>query len=206
MLHKYKYWWFKKAIPERICNLIIERGKQFVPEIGITGDNEYAEKQRKGEVPLEIRKSYIRWLDDNWVYRQIYPYIETANKSAGWNYEWATSEKIQFTEYGPNQFYDWHQDSYMEPDPQNHRFPEWRGLTRKLSVTVSLSNPDEYEGGVLQFDNTTKEVGESVEDCTHILDKGSLVVFPSWMWHRVTPVTKGIRYSAVIWALGKPLK
>jgi len=206
MLHKYKYWWFKKAIPERICDLIINRGKQFQPEVGVTGDNEYAEKQRTGQVPLEIRKSYIRWLDDNWIYRQIYPYIETANKNAGWNYEWATSEKIQFTEYGPNQFYDWHQDSYNEPYDMNHRFSEWRGLTRKLSVTVTLSHPHEYEGGILQFDTTTKEVGESVEDCTHILDKGSLVVFPSWMWHRVTPVTKGVRYSSVIWALGKPFK
>ena len=43
-------------------------------------------------------------------------------------------------------------------------------------------------------------------DCKEIFEKGSLVVFPSWLWHRVTPVTKGIRYSAVIWTLGKPFK
>ena len=205
MLHNFKYWYFKKAIPERICDLIIQRGKEFEPEVGGTGDNIHAEKQRRGEIPLNIRKSYIRWLDDQWIYRQIYPFIHEANKNAKWNYLWDTSEQIQFTEYGPDQYYDWHQDSYLEPYAENHRFESWRGLTRKLSVTVSLSNPGDYQGGVLQFDLSSREVGEKSVDCLDILDKGSLVVFPSWMWHRVTPVTKGVRYSAVIWCLGKPL-
>jgi PKHD-type hydroxylase len=206
MLHKHKYWWFKKAIPERICDLIIARGKDFIPEKAVTGVGKDLQEDTE-ENPSKIRRSNIRWLTDNWIYKEIFPYINEANKNAEWNYDWVNSEAVQFTEYGPNQFYDWHQDSFPEPyDGKERGLPEWYGLIRKLSVTVTLSHPHEYEGGLLQFDLSNKETGENITDCKEILEKGSLVVFPSWLWHRVTPVTKGIRYSAVIWTLGKPFK
>ena len=82
------------------------------------------------------------------------------------------------------------------------------GKIRKLSVTVSLSNSKDYEGGELEFDfrNKDPEKKRNIVTCEEIVERGSIVVFPSHLWHRVQPVTKGIRYSLVIWSLGQPFK
>ena len=79
---------------------------------------------------------------------------------------------------------------------------------RKLSVTVSLSDPEDYEGGVLEFDlrNTGQINTSEIIKCKEILPKGSIVVFPSYTWHRVSPVTKGTRLSLVQWNLGPGFK
>ena len=76
---------------------------------------------------------------------------------------------------------------------------------RKLSVTVSLTDPKEYKGGELEFDFRNQDKS-NIRTCTEILPKGSLVVFPSFVWHRVKPVTKGVRHSLVIWNLGYPFR
>ena len=83
-----------------------------------------------------------------------------------------------------------------------------KGKIRKLSVTVSLTDPKEYKGGELEFDfrNLDPDKKPNIRACTEILPKGSLVVFPSFVWHRVKPVTKGVRHSLVIWNLGYPFK
>ena len=75
-------------------------------------------------------------------------------------------------------------------------------------MTVSLSDPKDYKGGELEFDFRNKDPDKkpSIQKCTEILPKGSLVVFPSFVWHRVCPVKKGSRYSLVIWNLGYPFK
>ena len=76
-------------------------------------------------------------------------------------------------------------------------------------MTVSLSDPEEYEGGRLQFcfrEDFEPGAEPRYVECTEILPKGSIVVFPSNTWHRVTPVTKGTRHSLVLWSLGYPFK
>jgi PKHD-type hydroxylase len=80
------------------------------------------------------------------------------------------------------------------------------GKIRKLSVTVSLSDSNDYKGGELEFDFRNGEHGKisNIVECKEIKSKGSLVVFPSFVWHRVKPVTKGTRYSLVIWHCGLP--
>ncbi len=82
------------------------------------------------------------------------------------------------------------------------------GKIRKLSVTVSLSDPKDYKGGELEFDfrNGDPDKKPVIKKCTEILSRGSLVVFPGFVWHRVCPVKKGERNSLVIWNLGKPYK
>ena len=64
-------------------------------------------------------------------------------------------------------------------------------------MTVQLSDPDSYEGGEFYFYNGNKE-----EIKPEIQKQGSIVCFDSRMWHRVAPVTKGVRYSLVSWILG----
>ena len=72
-------------------------------------------------------------------------------------------------------------------------------------MTINLSDPNNYEGGDLKID--TKDLSEeSVHTLTQIKPQGSLVVFPSYLYHQVTPVTKGTRYSLVVWCLGKPFR
>jgi len=83
-----------------------------------------------------------------------------------------------------------------------------KGKIRKLSLTLSLSNEKDYEGGDLEFDfeNTAPSKKRDTHKCTEIQSKGSLAVFPSSVWHRVCPVESGTRYSLVIWSLGWPFK
>jgi len=81
-------------------------------------------------------------------------------------------------------------------------------LEERLSVTVTLSDPKDYKGGELEFDfrNQDPDKKPNIKKCTEILPKGSLVVFPGFVWHRVCPVKKGSRHSLVIWNLGWPYK
>ena len=181
------YYYFQQALTSDFCDKIIQQGK-----------NQVAEEAKTQDENLKVRSSSIAWMDDNWLYETIEPFIQEANKQAGWNFDWVGSEKCQFTIYKENQFYDWHQDSHSKP---------LDGHIRKLSVTVSLEDGDKYEGGNLEFDLRNREDSKSVIlSAEQARKKGSIIVFPSFVWHRVTPVTKGTRYSLVIWSVGPSFK
>lgn len=81
-----------------------------------------------------------------------------------------------------------------------HHDIDWKKPTtqRKLSVVVQLTDPEEYEGGELEFE----EVNHDEKTKQLIRQKGTVIVFPSYMRHRVTPVTKGERKSLVTWIEG----
>jgi PKHD-type hydroxylase len=201
------YYYFKKAIPERICNEIIKYGNQQREELAVIGGFTKNTNLTKEEQKIlkKTRNSNVAWLNDPWIYNEIIPYVNQANKDAGWNFQWDVSETCQFTKYKLNQYYHWHCDSFHAP----YNIPNdliKHGRTRKLSVTVSLSNPNEYKGGELQFDFYNEKRKKNIVTCKEIFEKGSLVVFPSFVWHQVKPVTKGTRYSLVIWNLGHPFK
>jgi PKHD-type hydroxylase len=205
------YWYFKSALPKKLCEDIIKHGKNQQEQLAFTGNLSEKinkkEKISKKEIKdlKKKRNSNVAWISDPWIYKEIHPYIHMANRNAGWNFQWDWSESCQFTKYKLNQFYDWHCDSwdspYNKPDDINYH-----GKIRKLSVTCSLSDPKDYKGGELEFDfrNMDPDKKRNVRKCEEILPQGSIVVFPSFVWHRVRPVTKGTRYSLVIWTLGKP--
>ena len=125
---------------------------------------------------------------------------------AGWNFQWDWTEAPQFTIYGPNQFYNWHVDTslpYDTPDNLNTH-----NKIRKISMTINLSDPKDYKGGHFEFNFRDHH---DINKCKphrvkEIRDKGSLIVFPSDTWHRVTPITRGTRYSLVVWNLGYSFK
>jgi len=200
MNFKYHYWYFQNALSIKFCEDIIKLGKTLQKESARIGSSNKINKKTL----QKIRKSNVAWLNDQWIYKEIHPFIHQANINAGWNFQWDFSESCQFTEYKKGQFYNWHCDSwdnaYNIPENSNTH-----GKIRKLSVTISLSDPKDYKGGELQFDLRNKANGKpNVITCKEIFPKGSIVVFPSQVWHRVKPVTKGIRHSLVIWNLGKP--
>ena len=85
------------------------------------------------------------------------------------------------------------------------------GKIRKLSMTCQLTDGSEYSGGELEFDFRNydppkRDESQHLRKATEILPKGSIIVFPSFVWHRVKPVTRGVRYSLVLWHLGYPFK
>ena len=111
---------------------------------------------------------------------------------------------MQITRYKKGGFYKFHRDgrgdhlsTYDKPDKEF-----LHGHVRKLSMTVLLN--DNYEGGEFQFATYNKE---ECEIHTPEFNKtGTIIMFPSDMEHRVAPVTKGIRYSLVVWFLGPSFK
>jgi PKHD-type hydroxylase len=205
------YWSFKSALSPRLCDDIIKHALSKEEKIARTG--EVGDRKLTKEEIFNLqkkRKSDVVWLDDTWIYKEIHPFIHEANEKAGWNFDWNFSESCQFTKYKLNQFYDWHCDSWEKPynNPNN---PNTHGKIRKLSVTCQLTDGSEYEGGELQFDFRNydpymRDEDKHVVTSKEILPKGSIIVFPSFVWHRVQPVTKGTRYSLVIWNLGYPFK
>jgi len=207
------YYYFQSALTPRICDDILEYGKKHQTEMAVTGGYDTKkDKMSKKDINniQKKRKSDIVWMNDHWIYKEIHPYINEANIKAGWNFEWNWSESCQFTKYSVGQYYGWHSDSwdepYNKPDDLNSH-----GKIRKLSVTISLSEPDEYVGGNLQFDfrnqiDWERNKKKTIKTCEEIRPRGSIIIFPSFCWHRVTPITKGTRYSLVIWNLGWPFK
>ena len=204
------YWCFESAVPPRICDDITKYALQQKEVMARTGG--YGDKELSQDEVLDLkrkRNSDLVWLSENWIYKELQPYIHIANKNAGWNFEWDSSEPCQFTKYKLNQYYDWHCDSWDKPydKPGKHD----HGKVRKLSMTCQLTDGSEYEGGELEFDYRNyephmRDESQHLIKAKEILPKGSIVVFPSFVWHRVKPVTKGIRYSLVMWNLGYPFK
>ena len=203
------YWYFKSALTPRFCDEVIKHGlnqKESIARTGGYGDKELSKDDIKNM--QRKRKSDLTWLNDTWIYKEIHPYIHKANKLAGWNFEWDRSESCQFTKYKRNQYYDWHCDSWN--NPYKKEGPD-KGKIRKLSVTCQLTDGSEYTGGELEFDFRDydphmRDEFKHLQQAKEILPKGSIIVFPSFLWHRVKPVTKGTRYSLVLWNLGYPFK
>ena len=123
--------------------------------------------------------------------------MQDANQRAGWNFDIENSEDTQFTIYNKDQYYDWHVDQDLDPYQQG----VYKGLTRKISLSVSLNDESKYEAGDFKFGYNYKET-----TCKELKQKGTVVVFPSFIHHKVEPVKKGVRYSIVKWFLGKSFK
>lgn len=176
-----------------------------------------------------IRDSDIAWLNEGWLYDLLVPFVEEANEKAGWKWQYNWHESLQFTRYENSGFYGWHQDGrsdwcgtykrYIhgitkEPLKSDGSLPSGYvyddgpvGKVRKISMTVNLCDSEDYEGGNLKFDFGSHVKKENrFHTCEEIRPKGSIIVFPSFVHHCVTPVTKGTRYSLVMWTLGDPWK
>jgi PKHD-type hydroxylase len=142
----------------------------------------------------DVRDSNICWLDQtddlNWLFTKIAQNCLEVNKIFFKFDLNGISESLQFTNYkAPSGKYGKHIDC------------SGSGATpsRKLSITIQLTDPNEYEGGELFLYDSEKPT---------IMDKeqGSLIVFPSYILHEVKPVTKGERNSLVCWVTGKPFR
>jgi len=212
---QYYYWYFDNVLSNKFCDRVINEALERQKLLGITHEEEKVSKRRKVKKNLtkkdlsklkQVRDSSIVWMNDKFIYDTINPFIHKANENAQWNYDLSWAESCQFTIYEKGGHYGWHCDSYMKPYDKPSE-PNFHGKVRKLSVTVSLSDPKNYKGGELEFDFRNNNNGKPARRVVkEIKKRGSIVVFPSYLWHRVKPVTSGTRYSLVIWNIGAPFK
>lgn len=122
---------------------------------------------------------------NNWIFERLQGFILQANLDVYKMNLHGFNEAVQLMSYKPGDHYDWHMDS------GNKQFS-----LRKLSVSVQLTSPSEYEGGELEFFNNGKAP----------TTQGSIILFPSYMYHRVLSVTAGERRALVAWVHGNPYK
>jgi PKHD-type hydroxylase len=250
----YSYYYFKSAIPKDTCQRIIDLGRAKLeseiekghrvdavtfgdveksamgPDAAPQGELTKQALKERGDSPASayVRDSKVTWLNEQWIYDLVVPFIHTANVQAGWDWQWDYHEPFQFTVYDPSGFYSWHKDGpsdtigayrrYIhgvtpEPTRPDGRLPSkyvtdngMVGKVRKISMTIQLNDPSEYDGGNLKFDFGHHTEGEQFHECDEIKEQGSIIIFPGFIDHCVTPLTRGTRYSLVLWTLGDPWK
>jgi PKHD-type hydroxylase len=175
------YYYFTNAFTPSECESIIKIGESIQSQKGLVLGS-------SGDEESDYRDSEISWLNEDsetkWIYDKLVDYAITANKTM-WNFDiWGLGDSLQYTKYlGNGGHYDWHLD--LGPNVSN----------RKMSCVLQLSTPEEYEGGSLQINP-----GGNIMEIPKGL--GTLVFFPSFLLHRVTPLTSGVRKSLVTWFCG----
>ena len=201
-----------------------QRYEEVNAGIGQKGDDPDEERSSdQGSIDDSIRQSDVRWLIHEEFPEDIATKIEDginmASVDADWLHQWDYVEHHQYTTYRhrpearvQGDFYTWHTDS--GDSEQSHG-----GRYRKLSSTIQLSNPEDYEGGNFQwiepkgmFDmlrNNETLQSVNVDDYIKTVpfsgkERGTLIVFPSFVHHQVKPVTRGTRISLVSWFHGHP--
>ena len=196
---------FDKAIDNKTCNKIKRLGaKQWQSAAVDTKKGTTDEERKKGRKPEmgvdeKTRVTDVAWTNDQWVYDVIWPFMMQANAEAGWQYEIKSAESSQITRYKKGGFYNFHRDGagchlVKYNNPTNAFMHD---NVRKLSMTIPL-NVDEYKGGDLEL--KLPENGKRIMK----LEQGNVIVFPSFIEHRVLPVTQNTRYSLVAWVSGPP--
>jgi len=170
----------------KLCKEIIDLSSTLKKEQG-----KISHKEKK-EVREQIhRRATINWIPFNKMqpmYDDLIYLIQKINRNHFGFSNIQITEKAQVSEYSKGQFYHWHTDSTIDMD----REPP----VRKLSMTLLLNDPSEFEGGNLEI---------AGKNMSH-MKQGHAAIFASFLQHRVTPVTKGVRKSLVVWFGGEPFK
>ena len=170
------------------CQMVINKGLSLKKETAQVGTG----KSGGGGIDIEKRITTISWIpfkEMPEMYRDIEKTMLQANNNHFGFEGMRLTEPGQFTHYLTGGFYEWHMDNDVVG---KHQPP-----VRKISMTLLLSDPSTFEGGELEFMSKGK---------TAKLKQGQAIFFSSWLQHRVTPVTKGERYSLVMWFGGPPFK
>jgi len=184
-VNHFNYYYYTNAFTLEELDTIKTIGNSYPKQSAEVGGGEDSQVS-------DYRKSEISWIpeepNNQWVYDKIAQYAISANKEM-WNFDiWGYHDALQFTNYyGDGGHYDWHAD--LGPGISN----------RKLSVVLQLSDPKDYVGGELQM-NTGGGITSVAKEY------GSLCFFPSFVLHRVTPLTSGTRTSLVTWLCGANLR
>jgi|TARA_B100001093_G_C26858955_1_gene1028902 PKHD-type hydroxylase len=187
----------EQGLPRDLCDELNEEIMNKVPptdgEIGAGTE---------GIKETNTRNSILRWVTSEtpqlWdkTLNLIMPYVVGTNRTNfGVDISGGCNE-IQHTEYQEGQHYTWHMDSDFAPlEVVKSRI----AYDRKLSVTIQLTHEDNYDGGDLEIFERELNLPKHL-----VRQQGTVIIFPSFIQHRVTPVTSGIRHSLVTWIEGTP--
>ncbi len=179
---------FEKAFSEEECAAIRGMGEKLISEGNLPASGTFTADG--DDVMSDYRQAFSQFLMPNretrWIFERLSKYLMSANKAV-YRFHLAGFEQgFQLSQYPVGNGYGWHVDI-------GHHM----AMRRKLSMTVQLSQPDEYDGGELEFMIPALTADKGV---------GSLCVFPSWMLHRVKPITRGTRWSLASWVCGEPFR
>lgn len=201
--------WFFTGLPSDIINsLEKDLENHFDDEMGDS-------KLINDVLNKNIRKSKNTWIPTHhWIGGWLWHYVGIANRNNFlYDISFIESESMQYASYGVGEYYHWHTDSsisvHYKPQFQTsarestkddnylrERTAIENELVRKISFSLQLSDPDDYEGGNIQF------IDESNKNYIAPRQKGSLIIFDSRTKHRVCKVRSGVRKSIVGWVLG----
>ena len=195
---KWKNWIIRTTTPlftPDQCNQIIASGRAQKPQTAQVFTNKtggVVTNKLGGRTDTKKRVTTISWIpfkEMGHMYQDLNAFIQKSNENHFGFGDVRVTENAQFTEYPEGGFYDWHMDCdvSMEHEPP----------VRKISMTLLLNDPAEFEGGELELMGPGK-----VAD----LKQGHAICFASFLNHRVQPVTKGVRQSLVVWFGGKPFR
>ncbi len=171
------------------CQMIIEAGRAEPKQDAYVGNKQGI---KGGVLDTKTRTSHISWIPFKKMpdmYKDIEKIMKTSNGNHFGFDGMQITEMAQYTEYPEGGFYDWHMDCDVN---MQHEPP-----VRKISMTLLLNDPSEFEGGDLEL----MAPGKFAE-----LKQGHAIIFASFLNHRVNPVTKGMRQSLVCWFGGKPFR
>ena len=172
----------KPIFTPKLCQEIIDLGSMLGKEQGRLEDE---------RTDKNLRQSTVSWIDFNKMqpmYDDLSYLIQKINRNNFGFSNIQITERAQIAEYSKGQFYDWHTDSTIDMDTEPP--------VRKLSMTLLLNDPSEFEGGNLEI------AGKKMSP----MKQGHATIFASFLQHRVTPVTKGVRKALVVWFSGEPFK
>ena len=176
---KNKCWLYESELTQEFCDFVINSVDWDKHEDGLVATKKTKDPEKRvTDIVWQSKYSPIGCVAQT--------YISDTNVKAEWNFVLSYLQEMQLSKYLAEDggHYDWHIDG-TEPED---------GMQRKLSISILLNDPLEFEGGELQI--------KGVDSKNILTKRGSIVVFPSYLEHRVTPVTWGVRYSAVTWAIG----
>jgi len=179
--------WWEGAFNEQQLNWLQQQARSAQEKAAVGG---------VGTVNTNLRRSDLNWmpntLDTQWVFEALGHVVSSLNAQFFRFNLTGFGEHIQLTNYDGSEqgMYGWHVDMGPHTD----------SACRKLSLVLQLSDPVEYEGGVLELQPHGKDVIKMRKQ------RGLIVCFPSWTLHQVTPVTQGSRQSLVAWISGPPFK
>jgi PKHD-type hydroxylase len=196
--------WYYSDLPEEVVE-IIEK------DLSVKFDQQMGDSRLMGDaLNKDKRNSQNAWIPtQHWLGGFLWHYIQRANRENFlYDLRCIDGESMQYTRYGPGQFYGWHNDAGIagayKPQSVGNRqeglandfVNENIELVRKLSFVLQLSDPDDYEGGNLQL------LDESGASYFAPRLRGTVILFDSRTQHRVLPVKSGLRKSIVGWTVG----
>lgn len=191
-----KYVWWKNVFNFRELNEI----ERYCNELELRKGVIFSEREKENfDVSTEYRNSEVNFFHRNeetfWIFDRFNETIDKINKEY-FQFDLYGYESIQYTTYDGSEkgHYDWHMDSFIDG-----QIPRDMGGsdTRKLTVVMLLNDRNNFTGGEFQLN-----MGKEINAETINFERGMLIVFPSFLIHRVTPVLSGIRKSMVIWVEG----